>query len=418
MPENYWWSRYGNFDAGEGTYPHMGQVIAHYRKKRGWTQESLAIALGCSKKTVEDLEGPKGMHGPDIERRKTLIKLLGIPPALLALDWRVLIPQNGSSEDEQAQDGSKFFLEEDAYSLYKNVLAMGRGYLYSGGGPQYIYDTVEDCTKKLTSIVRNIPVVDREPWQELLCQFFQLSTSFSLRRLDKPQTLKGAQAAITLASEIKNSELLVSSLYRRARVYVELRKTATVEVQKQRYLKLAQEDTQAALSCVEKVNPTLKGNIYLIASEVFSLDTRDTNVKKQCEKWQDKVASLIYRGIDEEDDTGIKLNKTGLHHEKAKMLLQFGKLQDARNEVLMARKTLSPDMLTYHLHFLITEAYIYMAEHDLEASAACGSDAYKIARAVYSSKDEKELKKLFFSLQQLDNNNPQIANFGLTMGLY
>ncbi|MEO7022227.1 MAG: helix-turn-helix transcriptional regulator [Ktedonobacteraceae bacterium] len=417
MSDGYWWSRYSNFDAGAGAYPHMGQVIAHYRKKRGWTQESLAVALGCSKKTAEDLEGPKGMNGPDMERRKTLVKLLGIPPALLALDWRISAFQDNSSAYEQVPESIKPLLEEDTYSLYKSVLMMGRGYLYSGG-PQYIADTVENCTKKLISIVHNTSAIDREPWQELLCQFFQLSTSFALRRLDKAQTLKGAQAAIRLSNEIENNELLASSFYRRVRVHVEHKKAATTDVQKQHDLKLAQEDTQAALSYVEKVGPTLKGNIYLIASEVFSLDARDASTRKQCEKWQDKVTSLIYRGVDEEDETSIKLNKTGLHHEKAKMLLQFGRLQEARSEVLIARKTLPPDILTYNLNFFLTEAHIYMAEHDLEASAICGSDAYKIAQVVRSLKDEEELKRLFFSLQRLDNKNPQIANFGLVMGLY
>ncbi len=417
MQGDYWWLRYGNFEVGDDIYPHMGQVIAHYRKKRRWTQESLSIALGCSKKTVEDLEGPESVNGPDIERRKTLVKLLRIPPTLLALDWRIAAFPNSSVEHEQPQEIIKQLLEEDTYSLYKSVLMMGRGYLYSGG-PQYIADTVENCTRKLIPIVRNTPAIDREPWQELLCRFFQLSSSFALRRLDKTQTLEGAQAAITLASEIDNAELLSSAFYRRIRVHLEHRKTAITNAQKQHYLNLAKADTQAVLNFAEKTSSILKGNIYLIAAEVFSLDARDANTRKQCEKWQEKAASLVYRGVEEEDQTFLKLNKTGLHHEKAKTHLQFGRLQEARDEICIARKTLAPDMLTWHLNLFLTEASIYLVEQDLEASAICGTDAYKIAQVVRSPKDEEELKQLFFSLQHLDDKNPQVANFGVAMGLY
>lgn len=417
MSESYWWIRYGNFAAGDGVYPHMGQVIAYYRKKRGWTQGSLSIALACSKKTVEDLEGPESVNGPDIERRKTLVKLLRIPPALLALDWRIAAFPNSNANDEQSQETIKRLLEEDTYSLYKSVLMMGRGYLFTGG-PQFVADTVENCTRKLIPIVRNTPAIDREPWQELLCRFFQMSSSFALRRLDKTQTLEGAQAAITLANEIDNTELLSSAYYRRVRVHLEYRKTATTDAQRQYYLDLAKADTQAVLNYAEKTTSILKGNIYLIAAEVFSLDARDASSRRQCEKWQERAASLVYRGVEEENETFLKLNKTGLHHEKAKTYLQFGRLQDARNEVSIARKTLAPDVLTWHLNLFLTEASIYLAERDLEASAICGSDAYKIAQVVQSPKDEEELKRLFFSLQRLDDKNPQIASFGVAMGLY
>jgi transcriptional regulator with XRE-family HTH domain len=430
MGDTYWWSRYGNFDPGKGVYPHMGQVFTKYRIKRGFpTQSALARAVGLSERSIQEIESTMSFNGPDsIERRQILAKLLRIPPALLALDWRFMTFQGenvdqeqaleGIDQYEQAQENIKRLLEEDTYSLYRSVLMMGRGYLYSGG-PAYIGDTVENCTDKLIPIVRNTPEIDREPWQELLCRFFQLSTSFALRRLDKTKTLDGAQSAITLANEIGNTELLASAFYRRVRVHLDHRKTATSDKQKQHYLALAKKDILTTLDFTEKVGPTLKGNIYLIAAEVFSLDATDMNTRKKCAKWQEKAAMLVYRGTEEEDDgTFLKLNKTGLHHEKAKTLLQFGDIAEARNEIAIARKTVAPDMLTWHLNLFLTEANLYMAEGDLEASAICGSEAYKISKVVHSLKDEGELKRLFYSLKSLDNTNPQVCNFGVEMDIY
>src|SRR5579885_778602 len=129
--KTYWWFRYGVFDPGVGIYPHMGQVIAHYRIKRGFrTQQELAIALGYSKRTIEELEGTVNMNNPDsIERRQMIARLLRIPPALLALDWRFMV------YDDHSTDGNNIFtdlaqlLEDDTYTLYQHILRMGRGYL-------------------------------------------------------------------------------------------------------------------------------------------------------------------------------------------------------------------------------------------------------------------------------------------------
>jgi transcriptional regulator with XRE-family HTH domain len=103
----YWWTRYGDFDPGAGIYPHMGQVIARYRLKRGLrTQQDLAIALGCSKRTVEELEGTVNVSTPDsVERRQVLARLLMIPPALLALDWRFMVYENNDADRLSQREG-------------------------------------------------------------------------------------------------------------------------------------------------------------------------------------------------------------------------------------------------------------------------------------------------------------------------
>src|SRR5689334_13777362 len=93
----YWWSRYGDFSPGEDNYPHMGEVVAYYRVKRGFRrQEDLAVALGCSKRSVEEWEREVTLSSPN-ERRKVLSRLLRIPPCLLALDWHFMAENNKNS---------------------------------------------------------------------------------------------------------------------------------------------------------------------------------------------------------------------------------------------------------------------------------------------------------------------------------
>ena len=416
--KTYWWSRYGPFLPGSGVYPHMGQVITHYRIKRGFkTQQDLATALGYSKRTIEELEGNINLNNPDsIERRQAIAQLLRIPSALLALDWRFMVYDTPNTTENSFADILQL-LEDDTYTLYQHILRMGRGYLYNGG-PAYIAGIVDETLNKLLPITKNMPELERECWLELLCRYYQLSTSFALRRLDKKQAIIYAKRAIDVAQELEDITLLASTYYRRARVQLDLRKAATSEHEQQRRLACAKLDTQRVLQYVDAIGPTLKGNTYLIAAEVYSLDASDPSTRKQCEKWQEKAATIVYRNEDEEDDTFLKLNATALHHEKAKTLIQFGRYKEAHNELVTARKTLQADLLTWHVNLYLTEARLYKAQKDLQGSATAGIEAYKIAQVVQSPKDELEVKNLFRDLKGLDASNPYVCNLGMLMGMY
>ncbi len=415
-----WWSRYGDFSPGAGVYPHMGEVIAYYRLKRGLrTQQDLAIALGCSKRTVEELEGTMNLNTPDsIERRMVIAKLLRIPPALLALDWRFMVYQSSRVGQEDIFTDTIRLLEEDTFALYEDILIMGRSCL-DNGGPLQVANRVDERLKKLKTIVQNTPEVDREHWQSLLCRFYQLSTSFALRNMNKKRTLSDAKNAIDIAIELDDPELIDSAFYRRSRVHMEHRTTAADEERKRKYLELAKADVDAALHYVERVRPPLKGSIYLIAAEVYALYAiNDISLRKQCEKWQDKAAALVYRGNIEDDGTFLKLDTTALHHEKAKTLILFHRLQEARSELASAWKALPPDLLSWHINLHLTEASLYKAERDLEGSAKSGIEANKFAKVMQSRKRIAEVERLFLELQQLDDTNPYVCNLGTILGLY
>ncbi|MBE3565596.1 MAG: helix-turn-helix domain-containing protein [Thermogemmatispora sp.] len=82
-----WWRSYGAFDPEDeqGHYPHSGQVVAHYRRQKGWSQAELARRLGVHARMIYYLE--KQQQGLDsLKRRRQLVELLAIPPELLGLD--------------------------------------------------------------------------------------------------------------------------------------------------------------------------------------------------------------------------------------------------------------------------------------------------------------------------------------------
>src|SRR5579884_4448000 len=71
-------------------YIHQGQLVAQYRKALKWSQQDLADALGVSLRTVQRLEQTPMIE--DMKRRDFLVKLLGIPAALMAVEYEDILP--------------------------------------------------------------------------------------------------------------------------------------------------------------------------------------------------------------------------------------------------------------------------------------------------------------------------------------
>ncbi|HZR39880.1 MAG TPA: helix-turn-helix transcriptional regulator [Ktedonobacteraceae bacterium] len=427
----YWWSRFGNFAPGVGIYPHMGQVITEYRIRRGFqTQKALAIALGYSERTIQELEGSMNLDAPDsIERRMVLARLLQIPPCLLALDWRFMVYKNNTVDQESPFADMVGLIEEDTYEFYDDLLAVGWESTYKGGSPQ----TATRITKrlhKLEKLAERTPSTEREAWLSLLCRYYQLSTRFARDRIDTSVALSHSQKAIDLANTLKDVELIAASHFRRIRVYMDLyefvKKLPEGERSQQamQYLDLARFDVNKALEYVEHVRNPLKSNIYLIAAEVNSLYAQDNRrLQDQCDTWQKKVANMVYRekGQYEDDGTFLMMNITAVHHERAKTLMKFasrkGALKEARSELNTAWKTLTPDLTIWRVNLHITEAQLNLLERDIEGSAQAGHEAYKIASVMQTRNEVEKVKNLYLNLQSIAPNNGYVCNLGLQLNM-
>jgi len=75
------------FIAGPDGYPNPGQVVKYYREQKkqqnsSWTQAGLGIALNISDVAVRCMENSNESLD-SISRRRALVFILGISPALL-----------------------------------------------------------------------------------------------------------------------------------------------------------------------------------------------------------------------------------------------------------------------------------------------------------------------------------------------
>ena len=411
MSNAYWWSRYGSFSPGLHNLPHMGEVIAYYRKKRYRTQDNFAIAAGVIVRTVQEWE--TNIMTADMGRRIFLAKMLKIPPALLGLDWRQVVYENNQGEYTDPLSHMVEIIEEDAYYAYEDILLMGHEYIHNGGSP-YIAYRVERRLQKLVKIVENTRETDRDAWASLLCRYYQLSTRIKQQCMkDEKAASEHAKKAVELAFELQDTELIAASLVH----------SACTNSQQDKAVE-AQEDIATAMKYVDKIrHGALKGNIYLEAANIntpFAL--HDSSLQKQCRAWQDKAATMLYKGMIESDEMFFRFNLSAVHHEKAKALLSWQKRSNdqrtIQDELVVAIETLPAELAVWKGYYHMTEARLYLAEHDLEGSAQSAKAALKVARSLHSQMVEDEVKTLYKDLDEKSTLNPYVRNLGLELGIF
>lgn len=414
----YWWSCYARFKPGEGVLPHMGEVIAEYRQKRGFkTQTDLAIAAGVTPRLVTEWETKAMLRDP--ERRILLAKLLKIPPALLGLDWRTVFYTDNTGTFQNWPESSTDIWLEDSYYHYEDTLAMTWDLIYNGHFTQIVH-RFERRLNKLESVARNVTGPEKEAWLTLLCQYYQTAVQTPQHHLDinasKFLALQRCQTAISIAKEIEDSELLASAYFRLAGIYETYGEH-----------QLARENALAALQYIEQIRDPIKGNVYLRVSSIAAhFSDNDQKLITEIRNWQDKALNIVQRGNLEPDRSFVRLNYAAVHHERAKTLLKFYQatpaekklLRDAQSEMKLAWNALPSDISAWQMYFFNTEARLYLAERDLEGSARLALESLQAARKSQSQKGEKQVRDLLLELQQHDSSNPYVCRLGLQLGVF
>ena len=346
--------------------------------------------------TISQLESAIEFNVPDpATRRMFSAAILSLPSASLIPDSHV--------ESNDLTDAVRT-LEESSFPIYEDVLIMGWECFRRSKDPLLIRK-LDAYVDKLTKRTQLAPLSEKASWRSLLCRFCQLATRIAQHTLNEQKALSIAKQAIMIAIDLDDAELIASAFYGRGRVYIEYCNIVGDINLKQRYLTFAKADIDTALAYAERVRAPLAGNIYLIASELYArLSKSEAKRRIQCEIWQEQVASFVYGKNIENDGTFLKLNPTALHHERAKMLLQFGQIQEARDALNTAWETVQPNLPTWQVNMYLTEASLFIAERDIESSAKLGLKAYTLAKSVHSQKGEAEVKYLLSALQQHNTN--------------
>lgn len=354
------------------------------------------------------------------ERRIFLAKLLKIPPALLGLDWRLVVYEDNTGTHNNPPAYAEEIWLEDSYYHYEDTLAISWAAAYSGVNQTEAAERFERRLTKLEKRVKDISGPDREPWLDLLCRYYQRSMDFvqhtSTGEASKHKAIQRIKAAVQIATEIEDYELLVMALSRLSKNYLNYKEP-----------ELAREAVAKAMNYLDRPRNLTKGNFYLLAAEAYaSPAVHDKELAAKVRSWQDKAMDMVYRGNVEPDGSFFRLNKAAVHHERAKTLLEFAQaqpkethfLKDAQSEIKMAWDALTPDLVQWQMYFSLTEARLYIAERDLEGSAQLGLKALNVARIIQSKKGEGQVRDLYGTLKRLDERNPYVCNLGAQLGVF
>jgi DNA-binding XRE family transcriptional regulator len=112
----------GNYSSGLYGLPHMGEVIADYRCRKGWkSQEAFAIVCGVDRQTVAYWERKEYLA--DMDRRIFIAKMLKVPPALLGLTWLSMADQDKTAIYAQTFHQMARLSDESIFTLYEDILS-------------------------------------------------------------------------------------------------------------------------------------------------------------------------------------------------------------------------------------------------------------------------------------------------------
>lgn len=417
MVVQYWWSRYGNYRAGKANLPHTGDVIVDYRSRRYPSQSALATACGVDKQTVAHWEAYMYLNSP--ERRVLLARLLKIPPALLGLTWQQVFYQDNTGTHTDPFSHLAELVEEDSYYHYEDSLTMAWGWFYSGKLLE-IVGRFERRLHKLEATLRLVPEHDKDAWKWLLAQYLNLFTQVIQyrgvnNREQKRNALSANAQALKLAKEIEDAELTALLLHGRASIHDE-----------QQHSTQARVAAQAAIDYISKLRVPLSGNIHLLAANILAPHVGNNETQeKEIRGWHDKALNMVWKGNIEPDNSFLKLNLAGVHHERARLFLQLhqlhphrGLLADAQNEMKLAWDAFSPDINEWAVYFHLAEVQIAKAENDLERCAREGIAALNATKAMQSKKREPQIQALYYDMLKIDAGNPYVHNLGMELGIY
>ncbi|GCE50571.1 DNA-binding XRE family transcriptional regulator [Thermosporothrix hazakensis] len=422
-------SRYGKYSPGKYGFPHMGEVIADYRQRAGYSQEEFAIVCGVEKPTVVYWERMEYLA--DMDRRIFLCKLLGIAPALLGLNWRNLV---GESQKETLDYIASFEAlaeqcKENTYGIYEDYLTISYTSPYKFT-PIYAYRLFKH-QQDLENFAKTAPASEVDSWKDLLSRYYQFSSLIAQHHEKREQALALATEAVELAENL-DADRICTALYRLARVYL---------IQ-ERYTMAKSVIDEAISKYGKNVRISLKGNMYLLAAEINTLFAGNSPKQRGiCRNWQSQALTIVHKGGLEEDETFLHFNLYAVHHERAKTLSRFSlfhtsnselvellknpykradrkTLSEAEDALNLARKHISTSKHTRFMHYTLTESRMRLIGKELEESARSANNALKIAREINSNQGIKDVEIIYSMLSDIEPNNPYVRHLGVKLGYF
>src|SRR5216683_5160895 len=403
------------FELGQDGYPLPGKVVKYYReqmkyrerdgKEKRWTQTELAQRLDLSEVQVCNMENHN--QGLDsLERRRTLITILRIPPVLLGLGSLDLIVEIAAGKDaiipKQAST-KRAKVNKDTIKLYQNTLSI-YDTLYDKG---LSYASMHDMDKWITRVERDVKYINIEDknallrvlWDyEILCAKIYGS---DLQNWNK--TFEHVDNAREIATVLDNRDLQAASLY-----------TSSIYHFRQGRLGLAKMDIDGALMYTKGGLSQIIGNIYSHNACVHADDTSLSGIKlvqdsfDKAEKYTDVKSELgtIYFG---KDEYLLDRAYTLVDLERPAKALEL--IEDAERYIDLSRKR----QLVF-MDVLRAKCYINLKKPEYEQAVQLLGEAIEDSKELRVARNIDHIQKIYRKLLASPyGNSPDVTDLGLML---
>ena len=408
-----WWLKEGfpPFIAGPDGYPNPGQVVKYYREQKkqqnsSWTQAGLGIALNISDVAVRCMENSNESLD-SISRRRALVFILGISPALLGLDSQHYAPEIKIDQLTQ-KSVALWHPRKISISRFSESLPF-----YWNG---YYTSELLNPLREITDLLRDLSAalleargVQRKQGLELLVRYYQLASTIARDQCNYQAAFFYANRAVKLSRCLEHNELLASSFLRRSFISFE-----------QNNFEAALIDLNAACPYARFARSPLKGLVFQVAGHVQAHRSLSGSEQKQALSLLDAAACLAYAGPYEDDENFVKFSSEWHHVERAEAYLALRKPDDALHELDTASDALLHGGQARRLaHLNIYRAKTHMHKNELADATAYALTALSVSKAIQSN---IKVSLIFGLYQQLRcstfGHSPDVARLGLLLRLY
>src|SRR5258708_10756132 len=166
-------------------HKHQGKIVAQYRRFANLSQRDLAELMHVSTHTVQRMEQEAVIK--ELDRRRFLVALLGIPAAYLGLD-----------HEQQEIEKTIFIFNDDSMSFLEDMLAT-RWKTHLMGGPLHAAHSLDRLVNEVITFAQQ---VQGQAWQKRaqvqLCLTYQLQDIIPRHMMRSNQPLYAYRIASTL----------------------------------------------------------------------------------------------------------------------------------------------------------------------------------------------------------------------------
>jgi transcriptional regulator with XRE-family HTH domain len=413
-------------------YPnHMKEEI----KRRGYALNEVAKALYISERTLRNycagrraipreilvrlaelLECPITALVDDAETRGTEkangreIATLPAPPLPSAAIESIVLQYVSGEQTRLMASGNHHIIHPLALQAYKDVLNLAWETFYTSCA-QHAAGAVHHWLLYLAQAISVASGSLRDQLLAFRCRFLQLSSVLARDRAEFQAAFDAINEAIILAIQLQDSELIASSLYRRAKIHA-----------KQQSYAQAIRDLENALPYAKRSRDPLRCYIFMLLAEMYSLLTpADASLFQKSLKLLDEIDRAVRTyGVLEGDGSFVKVDTPGLYMIRGDVLRRSGAIKEAQNALLIAKESLPKEFIRWRGNLCLSEAQLAFADGDIGGSCQLALLALDFIEVTRSQSNTGEVRRLYSDITRsgkIEPSHPRLKDLGARLGV-